>query len=107
MTSIGELFPKCRKLAYDARQQLAVTQQGTTSSVSELYMVLEELNRDSGGRYQRDVQVAEQRRRKVKRYGQVVHGKAGWDIDIIREDGRVGDIGRRVRIQSRGERRPD
>jgi golgi SNAP receptor complex member 2 len=45
MTSIGELFPKCRKLAYDARQQLAVTQQGTTSSVSELYMVLEELNR--------------------------------------------------------------
>lgn len=53
MTSIVELFPKCRKLAYDARQQLAVTQQqqptaagGTPSgSVSELFMVLEELNR--------------------------------------------------------------
>lgn len=44
MTSIVELFPKCRKLAYDARQQLAVTQQGSIS-VSELYMVLEELNR--------------------------------------------------------------
>jgi Golgi SNAP receptor complex protein 2 len=44
MTSIGELFPKCRKLAYDARQQLAVVQQGQLS-VSELYLVLEELNR--------------------------------------------------------------
>jgi Golgi SNAP receptor complex protein 2 len=45
MTSIVELFPKCRKLAYDARQQLAQAQNGTVSSVSELYMVLEELNR--------------------------------------------------------------
>jgi golgi SNAP receptor complex member 2 len=65
MTSIGELFPKCRKLAYDARQQLAMIQQqqqqqqlqSNNSStartaimtppritVSELYLVLEELN---------------------------------------------------------------
>ena len=44
MTSIGELFPKCRKLAYDARQQLALAQQ-QSSSASELYLVLEELNR--------------------------------------------------------------
>jgi golgi SNAP receptor complex member 2 len=50
MTSIVELFPKCRKLAYDARQQLALTAAATThgnhsSSVSELHLVLEELNR--------------------------------------------------------------
>ena len=51
MTSIGELFPKCRKLNYDARQQLAMIQQrGSTpqaprASVSELYLVLEELHR--------------------------------------------------------------
>jgi Golgi SNAP receptor complex protein 2 len=44
MTSIVELFPKCRKLAYDARQHLAQAQHGTVS-VTELYMVLEELNR--------------------------------------------------------------
>jgi len=50
MSSIGELFPKCRKLAYDARQQLSMIQQqqrnGTGHvSVTDLYMVLEELNR--------------------------------------------------------------
>jgi golgi SNAP receptor complex member 2 len=73
MTSIVELFPKCRKLAYDARQQLAVIQQqqqqqqqpsddnyasssgsssnyrypatSSASSISELYMVLDELNK--------------------------------------------------------------
>jgi golgi SNAP receptor complex member 2 len=46
MTSIVELFPKCRKLAYDARQQLAVIQQQQAGgSVSELFIVLEELNR--------------------------------------------------------------
>jgi Golgi SNAP receptor complex protein 2 len=46
MTSIVELFPKCRKLAYDARQQVAqVQQQGNSTSISELYLVLEELNR--------------------------------------------------------------
>ena len=54
MTSIGELFPKCRKLAYDARQQVALLQQQSALpasaaphrvQVSELYLVLEELNR--------------------------------------------------------------
>lgn len=46
MTSMGELFPKCRKLAYDARQQLASMQQyGSAVSVSDLYLSLEELNR--------------------------------------------------------------
>lgn len=78
MTSIGELFPKCRKLAYDARQQLAMVQQqlassslssstpssymsavhgtaatssGTTSvvSVTELFLTIEELNRQLDG----------------------------------------------------------
>jgi len=45
MTSIVELFPKCRKLAYDARQRLAQSQTSSSSSpVSELYLVLEELN---------------------------------------------------------------
>jgi golgi SNAP receptor complex member 2 len=56
MTSINELFPKCRKLAYDARQQLAVNRHHSTaaatttaattknSSTSDLYMILEELN---------------------------------------------------------------
>ncbi|GKY94905.1 hypothetical protein MPSEU_000455400 [Mayamaea pseudoterrestris] len=44
MTSIAELFPKCRKLAYDARQQLAQIQ-ANQAPPSELFMVLEELNR--------------------------------------------------------------
>ena len=44
MTSIAELFPKCRKLAYDARQQLAQIQ-ANQSAPSELFIVLEELNR--------------------------------------------------------------
>lgn len=44
MTSINELFPKCRKLSYDSRQQLAQVQQGSLSA-SELYLVLEELHR--------------------------------------------------------------
>ena len=52
MTSVSELFPKCNKLAYDARQQLLLIQQqqrqqGTTRTVaaSDLFMVLEELDR--------------------------------------------------------------
>jgi golgi SNAP receptor complex member 2 len=44
MTSIVELFPKCRKLAYDARQQVAQVQLGHMS-VSDLQVVLEELQR--------------------------------------------------------------
>ena len=44
MTSIVELFPKCRKLAYDARQQLAQVQ-ANQSAPGELFIVLEELNR--------------------------------------------------------------
>lgn len=44
MTSINELFPKCRKLAYDSRQQLAQVQHGNLPA-SELYLVLEELQR--------------------------------------------------------------
>jgi golgi SNAP receptor complex member 2 len=49
MTSIVELFPKCRKLAYDARQQLAMLQQQQhgskgSSSPSDVIMILNELN---------------------------------------------------------------
>jgi golgi SNAP receptor complex member 2 len=44
MTSIAELFPKCRKLAYDARQQLAQIQ-ANQAAPSELFIVLEELHR--------------------------------------------------------------
>jgi len=55
MTSIGQLFPKCNKLAYDARQQLLQIQQGVggggagtapgTAATSDLFLVLEELER--------------------------------------------------------------
>jgi len=44
MTSIVELFPKCRKLAYDSRQQLAQVQNGILYA-SELYISLDELER--------------------------------------------------------------
>jgi golgi SNAP receptor complex member 2 len=44
MTSIVELFPKCRKLAYDARQQLGQVQVGS-GGASELFILLEELAR--------------------------------------------------------------
>jgi Golgi SNAP receptor complex protein 2 len=44
MTSIVELFPKCRKLAYDARQQLAQVQNGVMQA-SELFLSLDELSR--------------------------------------------------------------
>mmetsp|Transcript_4329 Transcript_4329/g.7216 ORF Transcript_4329/g.7216 Transcript_4329/m.7216 type:complete len:215 (+) Transcript_4329:97-741(+) len=43
MTSIVELFPKCRKLAYDARQQLAQVQNGVASP-QDLMLSLEELS---------------------------------------------------------------
>mmetsp|Transcript_12097 Transcript_12097/g.25597 ORF Transcript_12097/g.25597 Transcript_12097/m.25597 type:complete len:210 (-) Transcript_12097:1638-2267(-) len=43
MTSIVELFPKCRKLAYDSRQQLAQVQNGVMQA-SELFMSLDELS---------------------------------------------------------------
>ena len=43
MTSINELFPKCGKLAYDARQQLSQVQNGTMTA--DLGMVLDELDR--------------------------------------------------------------
>ena len=43
MTSIVELFPKCRKLAYDARQQLSQVENGVLGP-SELYLVLDELS---------------------------------------------------------------
>ena len=43
MTSIVELFPKCRKLAYDARQRLAQTHNTGGGDVSELFLVLDEL----------------------------------------------------------------
>jgi len=44
MTSINELFPKCRKLAYDSRQNLVQVQNGNLPA-SELFLVLEELER--------------------------------------------------------------
>ena len=44
MTSIAELFPKCRKLSYDSRQQLAQVQNGVLQA-SELFLSLEELSR--------------------------------------------------------------
>lgn len=42
MTSIVEMFPKCRKLAYDSRQQLSQVQNGVMGP-SELYLSLDEL----------------------------------------------------------------
>lgn len=47
MTSIVELFPKCRKLAYDARQQLSQVQNNLLSA-TELYISLDELQRQLG-----------------------------------------------------------
>ncbi len=44
MTSIVELFPKCRKLSYDSRQQLAQVQNGVLQA-SELFLSLDELSR--------------------------------------------------------------
>jgi len=44
MASIVELFPKCRKLAYDVRQQLAQVQNGVLQA-SELFLSLDELSR--------------------------------------------------------------
>ncbi len=44
MTSIVELFPKSRKLAYDARQQLSQVQNNLLTA-SELYLSLDELQR--------------------------------------------------------------
>ena len=44
MTSIAELFPKCRKLSYDSRQQLAQVQNGVLQA-SEIFLSLEELTR--------------------------------------------------------------
>mmetsp|Transcript_29411 Transcript_29411/g.41342 ORF Transcript_29411/g.41342 Transcript_29411/m.41342 type:complete len:214 (+) Transcript_29411:103-744(+) len=44
MTSIVELFPKCRKLAYDSRQQLSQVQNGVLYA-SELFLSLDELSR--------------------------------------------------------------
>ena len=43
MTSIAELFPKCRKLSYDSRQQLAQVQNGVLPA-SELVLSLQELS---------------------------------------------------------------
>jgi len=43
MTSIVELFPKCRKLAYDSRQQLAQVQNGALHP-SDLFCSLDELS---------------------------------------------------------------
>ena len=47
MTSIVELFPKSRKLAYDARQQLSQVQNNLLSA-TELYISLDELQRQLG-----------------------------------------------------------
>jgi Golgi SNAP receptor complex protein 2 len=44
MTSINELFPKCGKLAYDARQLLAQVQNGS-STTADLGLVIDELDR--------------------------------------------------------------
>lgn len=44
MTSIAELFPKCRKLSYDSRQQLSQVQNGILPA-SELFLSLDELSR--------------------------------------------------------------
>ena len=41
---IDQLFPKCRKLAYDARQQLSQLQNGVLSSPSNVYDTLNELS---------------------------------------------------------------
>ena len=44
LPSFMQLFPKCRKLAYDARQQLSQVQNGVLYP-SELYLSLDELER--------------------------------------------------------------
>lgn len=44
MTSVVELFPKSRKLAYDARQQLTLLHNGSSDAHS-LFLTIEELNR--------------------------------------------------------------
>mmetsp|Transcript_20059 Transcript_20059/g.57588 ORF Transcript_20059/g.57588 Transcript_20059/m.57588 type:complete len:214 (-) Transcript_20059:685-1326(-) len=44
MTSINELFPKCRKLAYDSRQQMSQVQNGSMHA-SDLFFSLDELGR--------------------------------------------------------------
>jgi len=44
MPSLAELFPKCRKLAYDSRQQLAQVQNGSLNA-SELFSSLDELTK--------------------------------------------------------------
>jgi len=66
MTSIHELFPKCRKLAYDSRQQLGQVQRGLASA-SELYLVLEELQRQLDVMEQLALQEAPQSREVWKR----------------------------------------
>lgn len=43
MTSVNELFPKSRKLAYDARQQLSQVQNGLVSP-QDLFISLDELS---------------------------------------------------------------
>ena len=43
MTSVNELFPKSRKLAYDARQQLSQVQNGLVP-LSDLLLTLDELS---------------------------------------------------------------
>uniref|UniRef100_A0A7S2YCR6 t-SNARE coiled-coil homology domain-containing protein n=1 Tax=Entomoneis paludosa TaxID=265537 RepID=A0A7S2YCR6_9STRA len=47
MTTIGELFPKCNKLAYDARQQLLQMQQQHQSGTNPdlLFLVLDDLEK--------------------------------------------------------------
>ena len=45
MTSINELFPKCGKLAYDARQLLSQVQNNHGGATADLMMVLDELDR--------------------------------------------------------------
>mmetsp|Transcript_34054 Transcript_34054/g.78534 ORF Transcript_34054/g.78534 Transcript_34054/m.78534 type:complete len:209 (+) Transcript_34054:1836-2462(+) len=77
MTSIVELFPKCRKLAYDARQRLAQVRNGILDS-SELYICLDELENQ------------------LKIMDQLVHRETPYQRDVwkrkileLREDGKT------------------
>lgn len=98
MTSIVELFPKSRKLTYDARQQLSQVQNGLISA-SELYLSLDELqhqldtleqllNRETPAQreiWRRKILELREDASSIRRQGEYHHRMANANVQVQKE----------------------
>lgn len=102
MTSINELFPKCGKLAYDARQQLSQVQNGGMTA-ADLIITLDELDRQLDLMEDLVLRETPAQREKWKRKISELRQESG----TLRQQGQASDRYRRRNTASYGAEREE